>query len=155
MERALKIAFCIALPLGIGGLSGFLTASEISGWYETLQKPSFNPPNYIFGPVWTALYLLMGISLLMVWNTGTTARKRKALLAFVIQLTLNFLWSILFFRMHRVDLALADIVLLWIAILSMMVYFYGVRKIAAFLQIPYLLWVTFATALNTAILLLN
>ena len=154
MPRVLMFIFCVALPLLVGGVSGFLTVDEISGWYATLQKPSFNPPDYLFGPVWTALYCLMGISLYLVLREKG-ANKKHALLTFALQLILNFFWSLIFFNLHNVGLALADIILLWFCITDMIVTFYRINKTAGLLQIPYLLWVTFATALNAAILFLN
>ena len=154
MSRIIKLIVCIVLPLIIGGISGFLTVSEISGWYTALNKPSFNPPNYLFGPVWTLLYLLMGVSLFLVLEAKINS-KRNALVFFFVQLTLNFFWSILFFREHQVALALADIVALWLGILMTIVTFYKINRVAGLLQIPYLLWVSFATLLNASIFYLN
>ncbi len=154
MPRLLKLILCIALPMIVGGISGFVTVTEIPGWYTTLQKPSFNPPNYLFGPVWTTLYLAMGISLYLILS-AKDANKRNALLAFTLQLVLNFLWSIFFFKFHNVGLALADILLLWPCILAMIAFFYKLNKAAGLLQIPYLLWVTFASVLNASIFILN
>lgn len=154
MRRIITLIACIALPLIIGGISGFLTVSEISGWYTGLKKPSFNPPNYLFGPVWTVLYLLMGISLFLVLEAKVLI-KGKALTFFFVQLTLNFFWSIIFFKEHQVAMALADIAALWLCILMMIVTFYRISRVAGLLQIPYLLWVSFATLLNASILYLN
>ncbi len=154
MRRIITLIACIALPLIIGGISGFLTVSEISGWYTGLKKPSFNPPNYLFGPVWTVLYLLMGISLFLVLEAKVIS-KGKALTFFFVQLTLNFFWSIIFFKAHQVAMALADIAALWLCILMMIVTFYRISRVAGLLQIPYLLWVSFATLLNASILYLN
>ena len=154
MKKTGLLAVCIAIPLLTGGISGWLTAHEIKGWYAALQKPFFNPPNYVFGPVWTALYLAMGVSLYRVVR-HTSSYRQKAVTIFGIQLVLNFLWSIIFFKLHMVGLAAADIVLMWLAILAMIITFARMDKPAAWLQVPYLLWVSFATALNFAILHLN
>ncbi len=146
---------CMLLPLFVGGISGYATAAGIQDWYVTLHKPSFNPPNYLFGPVWTILYLLMGVSLFIIWRSNQGRKRREALKIFAIQITLNFLWSFLFFKFNLVGLALVDILMIWLTIVLMIVIFRRVNKIAAYLQIPYLLWVTFATTLNGAIWLLN
>ena len=146
---------CLLLPLIIGGISGLATASGIQSWYVTLHKPSFNPPNYLFSPVWSFLYILMGVSLYIIWINGKGKNRIDALRIFVIQLTLNFLWSFLFFKFNLIGVAMLDILLIWISIILMILFFSRVSKISAYLQIPYLLWVTFATILNGAIWLLN
>lgn len=146
---------CLLIPLAIGGISGFATATSITDWYVTLNKPTFNPPNYLFAPVWTLLYLLMGVSLFIIWRSSIGQNRTNALLIFAIQLTLNFLWSFLFFRFNLLAFALIEIVMLWISILLMIIIFKRISKLAAFLQIPYLLWVSFATILNSAIWVLN
>lgn len=146
---------CLLVPLAIGGISGYATASGVHDWYLTLHKPSFNPPNYLFGPVWTALYLLMGISLFIVWKSPAGLERRRGVIIFAIQITLNFLWSFLFFKFNLVSVALLDIVLIWVSILLMIILFSRISKVAAWLQIPYLLWVSFATILNGAIWMLN
>jgi tryptophan-rich sensory protein len=154
MKKLITFIACILLTLSVGGLSGYLTSTQIPGWYAGLQKPSFNPPNYLFGPVWTLLYLLMGISLFIVIRSGISG-KSKPIIIFATQLVLNFFWSIIFFNFHQVSLALVDILLLWLCIFIMIRSFYKINKAAGLMQIPYLLWVSFATALNTAILILN
>lgn len=154
MKKLITFIACILLTLSVGGLSGYLTSTQIPGWYAGLQKPSFNPPNYLFGPVWTLLYLLMGISLFIVIRSGISG-KSKPIIIFATQLVLNFFWSIIFFNFHQVSLALVDILLLWLCIFIMIRSFYKINKAAGLIQIPYLLWVSFATALNTAILILN
>jgi len=151
------IAFiiCLLIPLAIGGIAGFATATSITDWYITLNKPSFNPPNYLFAPVWTTLYTLMGISLFLVWKSPKSRDRNNALLIFALQLTLNFVWSFLFFKFNLLGVALVEIVLLWTSILMMIIFVRRISKLAAFIQVPYLLWVSFATILNTAIWLLN
>ena len=146
---------CLLIPLAIGGISGFATATSITDWYVTLNKPTFNPPNYLFAPVWTCLYALMGISLFLVWKSPKGRDLNNALLIFVLQLILNFAWSFLFFKFNLIGVALVEIVLLWTGILMMIIFLRRVSKLAAYLQIPYLLWVSFATILNTAIWILN
>ena len=155
-KNILKLIGCIVLAEVIGGASGFLIRNEITGWYTTLTKPSFNPPNWLFGPVWTTLYLLMGISLYMIIvNVPASKQKTAAIAVWGVQLFLNFWWSIIFFNFHRLDLAMAEIAVLWIMIVWMIIGFYKLKPAAGLLQIPYLLWVSFASALNLAILLLN
>jgi tryptophan-rich sensory protein len=155
LKNTLKLIGCVALTLAIGGISGFITKNDITGWYATLVKPGFNPPNYLFGPVWSLLYVLMGVSIYMVISTPPSSNRREGILIFAAQLFLNFWWSIIFFSIHRIDFALAEIVLLWLFILWMILAFLKLRPAAGYLMIPYLLWVSFATALNFAILRLN
>lgn len=152
--RWFKLVGCIALPLVVGGISGYVTVAQIPGWYAGLRKPFFNPPNYLFGPVWTVLYVLMGIGLYNILQAPKELRKNAQTL-FIIQMTFNFFWSLIFFGLHQVGLALLDILLLWATILMMIRAMYPINKFAALLQIPYILWVSFATVLNTAILILN
>ena len=155
MKSLFKLIGCIVLTMSIGGLSGYATLDGVTGWYTTLHKPAFNPPNYLFGPVWSLLYLLMGVSLFLILKAERSPARSKAIAAFTIQLVLNFFWSIIFFRFHAVGMALAEIVLMWVAILWMIVTFYRVNKIASLIQIPYIAWVSFATILNAAIFYLN
>jgi tryptophan-rich sensory protein len=151
----IALIICLALPLAVGSLSALATAKDLAEWYPELIKPSFNPPNSVFGPVWTVLYLLMGVSFYMVWNTSSGELRTKAFLVFGVQLFLNFWWSVFFFSFQRPDVALAEICLLWLAVLYMIFTFKGVKPLAAYLQIPYLLWISFATVLNEAIWTLN
>jgi tryptophan-rich sensory protein len=155
IKQALGLLACILLTMAVGGISGFATIDGVNGWYRTLSKPSFNPPNYLFGPVWSLLYILMGISLFLVLRAKPTAEKRKALGIFTAQLVLNFFWSILFFRFHQIGFAFAEIVLMWVFILWMIIAFRPLSKTASYLQLPYLAWVSFASVLNGAILYLN
>jgi tryptophan-rich sensory protein len=156
MNNILKLALSVALPLAVGALGSCYTIPEISGWYQTIQKPSWNPPNWIFGPVWTTLYVLMGIALYLVWKTpGNNNVKSIAVSFFMIQLGLNFFWSVIFFNQHRIGLALAEIVLLWIFILVTILSFSKVNKVAPWLLVPYISWVSFAMILNYSIWQLN
>jgi tryptophan-rich sensory protein len=150
-----KLLASIVLPLGIGAFAGMFTAEAVPEWFESLNKPSFSPPNWLFGPVWTALYLLMGISLFLIWKQNPSKERNLAILVFALQLALNLAWSFLFFYFHLIDFALVEIIVLWITIITMLVLFYKIKPLAAYINIPYLLWVTFATILNAAYYNLN
>lgn len=147
--KLLKLILSIGLCLGAGIVGSFFTISAIPNWYSTLNKPVFSPPNWIFGPVWTILYILMGISLYLVWQ------KKKIPSIFWVQLILNALWSIIFFGMQNPLLAMVDIIALWIAIILTIKAFYKISKPSVYLLIPYLLWVSFALILNYSIWVLN
>lgn len=151
----LKLIISLIIPMLLGSIAGLFTAQAVPEWYETLQQPSFNPPNWIFGPVWTTLYILMGISCYMIWRRTPSPERNLALLIYAVQLALNFAWSFLFFYFHLIDIALLEIVLLWLAIGVMLKHFYRLQPLAAYLNIPYFLWVSFATALNAAYFFLN
>ncbi len=150
----MKYLFAILICLAVGGVAGFVTIDAVKTWYLTLNKPSWNPPNYLFGPVWTTLYILMGIAWGIVWSSNAT-EKPRAMQFFIIQLVFNFFWSITFFGMHNILLALFDIVALWIMILLTIIVFNRINKTAAALLVPYILWVSFATVLNFSIWMLN
>ena len=154
MKKGTKLSLSILLPLIIGGISGYFTASNIESWYVNLNKPSFNPPNYLFGPVWTTLYILMGISFFLILNSAK-ANKNRLIAIYLFQLVLNFLWSFIFFKFHALGIAAIEIILLWFSILYMIIMFYKTNKWAALINIPYLLWVSFASVLNISIYLLN
>ncbi|MCR4322568.1 MAG: tryptophan-rich sensory protein [Candidatus Azambacteria bacterium] len=140
------------------GIIGFVfTAPAIPEWYAFIQKPVLTPPSWIFGPVWTALYLLMGIAAFVVWtriSTGLRERKR-ALVIFDVHLALNALWSILFFGFRNPGVALIEIIVLWLSILLTIFVFYKASRLAAVLLVPYILWVSFAVYLNYAVWVLN
>lgn len=150
MRKYLNIFYCVTICLAIGFLSGKVTQSSIETWYPHLKKPFFNPPNWVFAPVWTTLYILMGIAAGLIWNQFKENEKlvKKGLLYFFIQLGLNALWSILFFGLHNIALAGLEIVLLLLMIYETYVLFKSLNKIAGFLFIPYLVWVSFASILN-------
>lgn len=152
--KILKLLLSIGVCLGAGFIGSFFTIPSIPTWYVTLNKPFFSIPNWIFAPVWTILYILMGISLYLVWVSKSKARK-KAINLFFIQLGLNALWSILFFGMRSPGLALVDIVALWVVIFLTIQSFYPISRLAAYLLTPYILWVSFASVLNFSIMLLN
>jgi len=147
----LIVACVVSLSAGaIGSLAG------TNSWYATIEKPAFTPPDWVFGPVWTVLYLLMGVAAFLVWQRGLGLRMvRVALAWFLGQIVLNALWSPVFFGLHRVDLALVVIVLLWGALVVTMYWFFRVSRAAGLLLIPYLLWVSFAAVLNASIWWLN
>ena len=144
MKKGTKLSLSILLPLIIGGISGYFTASNIEHWYATLNKPTFNPPNYLFGPVWTSLYVLMGISFFLIWNSSKV-NKNKLISLYLFQLRLNFIWSFIFFKFHALGLAAIEIIILWLSILIMIIQFYKCNKWAGLINIPYLLWVSFAS----------
>ncbi|MFA5382405.1 MAG: TspO/MBR family protein [Candidatus Micrarchaeia archaeon] len=156
IKKILILIGFIFLCLLAGIIGSFFTASNIPTWYEGLNKPSFNPPNWLFGPVWTALYILMGISAYLIYSKGLKKKEIKfALSIFGIQLILNTLWSILFFGFKSPIFGLICILFLWVFILFTIKLFYKIDKKAAYLLIPYILWVSFATILNYFILILN
>lgn len=140
----------------VGIISTPFTFSAIPTWYTFLNKPSFSPPNWVFGPVWTLLYLLMGISAFLIWKHGFKKKRiKEALYYFVVQLFFNFIWSLLFFGLRSPILGLIDIIILWIFIVITIIKFSKTSKTAAYLLVPYLLWVSFATLLNYFIMILN
>jgi tryptophan-rich sensory protein len=151
LKAVLSISFCFVL----GSSGGLITINEIPGWYATLQKPSFNPPNWLFGPVWTALYIMMGVAFYLVWRTPPSAARKKALSAFLVQFALNCAWTPVFFALHQLGAALVVIVLMWTAILRTIFLFAPFSKTASWLLVPYISWVSFATLLNAAIWWLN
>lgn len=151
-----KIITASILCLGVGGLSGFATSDAIGGWYATLNKPSFNPPGWVFGPVWSVLYILMGISAGMIWNEGIAKPNvKKALIVFGIHMVLNGAWSIIFFGLKQPTWAFFEILILFASMIYFTRLFYGIKPRAAWLQIPYLLWVSFASVLNATIAWMN
>jgi tryptophan-rich sensory protein len=151
----MKLLYSLVITVGVGAIAGFATASNIDGWYATLSKPWFNPPNWIFGPAWTLLYILMGIALFLIWKQPASLYKSNSLWLFFIQLLLNFLWSFLFFYFHKIGLAFVDIVALLLFIILTIFSFSRLSKKAAWLMVPYVCWVSFATILNGAIYHLN
>jgi translocator protein len=156
MKDWMRFLISIALPLAIGGIAGLFTTSEINGWFQTLKKPSWQPPNWVFGPVWTALYVLMGIAFYLIWKSDVPVKKKRmAITLWLVQLVLNFFWSYIFFKKHQIDWALGEIVLLWVFILLTIFSFGRIRKLAAWLMVPYISWVTFATLLTMTIYRLN
>ena len=156
MNKIIRLIVSIIICQLAGIIGSFFTASSVSTWYPGLIKPSFNPPSWIFSPVWITLFVLMGISLYLVWEKGIEAKGvRPGLTVFGIQLVLNMFWSIIFFGLKAPTFAFIEIMILWAAILITILRFYKISKTAAYLLIPYLLWVSFAAVLNLAIAVLN
>jgi benzodiazapine receptor len=153
----LTLGAALALPQIVGGLGAVATTSSVSTWYKKLRKPSWTPPSWVFGPAWTTLYLLMGLASWLVLRRKQEDDEPVTTEAalYGTQLGLNLLWSILFFGLRRVDLALAEIAALWAAILATLVRFAKVRPVSGLLLVPYLAWTTFAAALNAAVWRLN
>ena len=146
----------LALPFVAGLIGSSVTTPAIPDWYAGLAKPSFSPPNWIFGPVWTTLYILMGIALFRVWRRAQDdMRARYAAWLFIAHFALNTLWSILFFGLQNPLYGLIDIVVLWVALVISVGWFWKIDRVAGWLLVPYLLWVSFATVLNAAIWYLN
>jgi tryptophan-rich sensory protein len=154
MNNTLKLIISILLPQLTGGLGALVTISSVGSWYQTINKPSFTPPSWLFGPAWTTLYLLMGIAMFLIWKSDHS-QKKTALWLFGIQLFLNGIWSPAFFGLESPILGLVVIVPLWVMILVCIKVFFPINKTAAYLMIPYLMWVSFATALNASIWYLN
>ena len=148
----LMLAGFLVVTFGVATVGGIATSGSLRSWYPTLTKPAWNPPGWVFGPVWTALYAMMAVAAWLVWRQAGWG---GPLAMFGVQLALNAAWSPLFFGLRRIDLALGDIVLLWAAIVATMVAFCKVTPAAGWLFVPYLLWVTFAAALNFALWRLN
>ena len=159
MKRSAKdilgLAVALAACYGAAALGGLFTAGAVQDWYPTLARPSWNPPAWVFGPVWTALYGMMAAAVWLVWLERHRRPGAAPLVLFGVQLALNAAWSPLFFALRRPDLAFADIVLLWLALVVTVWLFLKRRAAAGLLLVPYLLWVSFAAALNFTIWRLN
>ena len=161
INNTFKLIIAIVVSELAGIIGSVFTTPSIAGWYAGIVKPALNPPAWVFGPVWTTLFALMGIAAFIVWSSYAKATEDKkkgirlALILFGIQLVLNTLWSIIFFGLHSPGGALIEIIFLWLAILATIVTFYKISKPAAWLLLPYILWVSFAMYLNYAIWALN
>ncbi len=157
MNKYIKIVITVAICLTVGYLSSLVTQESIETWYPTIKKPSFNPPNWIFAPVWTLLFVLMGIAVGLVWDKYEENKElvKKGMLFFGIQLFFNALWSYLFFGLHNLLLASIEIILLLLLIFETYLIFKKLDKKISFLLIPYMLWVGFATILTITIYILN
>jgi len=156
LRRVIKLIVALAVCQIAGLVASLFTTPAFAGWYAALEKPGFTPPNWVFSPVWIGLFVLMAVAAFLVWNKGFSTKGVKTALAFFgIQLLLNVLWSILFFGCRSPFLALVEIVTLWLAIAVTILTFYRVSKPAAFMLVPYLLWVTFTATLSFAIFRLN
>ena len=155
MKKIVKFLISIFIPLIIGFLGSFFTSSSVNTWFTTINKPSFNPPSFLFAPVWTTLYILIGLSFYLVWEKNFGKEKQKVIGVYSLQLFLNLLWSLLFFGLQNPLLGLINIIVLWLVILANIILFFRVSKKASYLLVPYLLWVSFATILNFSIFILN
>ena len=151
----IALAVIMAVCFAVAGLGGAATSPEIPNWYQKLAKPSWTPPRWLFGPVWTVLYALMAVAAWLVWKRAGWQGSNGALTMFAIQLALNLAWSFIFFKYHLTGWAFAEIVLLWTAIAVTMAKFATVSMVAALLFVPYLVWVTYASALNFAVWRMN
>ena len=151
-----KLIVALLIPLIVGFLGSIATTSQIPTWYATLVKPLWAPPNWVFAPVWTTLFILMGLALYLVWRQGLERKDVKfAILIFGVQLVLNLLWSVVFFSFHAILGAFIVILILWIAIFANIIAFYVISKPAGILLVPYIIWVSIASYLNYTIYLLN
>jgi benzodiazapine receptor len=156
MTKVGRLILSVSACLLTGVLGSFATRDSITTWYAQLSRPSFTPPNSTFGVVWPVLYVMMGISVFLIWNVGIDRKRvRVALACFVLQLILNGLWTFIFFGWHLIGFALVEIVILWGAILVTIIAFWKESKPAAVLLLPYILWVSFAIVLNASLFLLN
>ena len=153
--RWISLAAWIALCFAVAGISGTWTAREVVTWYPTLNRPAIAPPNWVFGPVWSLLYLLMSIAAWQVWISAPSPMRTLGIGIFLLQLMLNFAWSWIFFKQHAIGMALLEVVVLWAAIAATIFVFRQVSTSSAWLLAPYLGWVTFATLLNAAYWRLN
>ncbi|MCE7985709.1 MAG: tryptophan-rich sensory protein [Caldilinea sp. CFX5] len=163
------LLLALIIPFTAATIGGVATNRSLFGWYRRLRKPTWNPPAWVFGPVWTALYLVMGIASWLVWRRGelsveeetaqdrhaTHAEVQGALTFYGLQLVLNSLWSVIFFGLRRIDLALVEVVALWTMLLVTLTRFYRIQPLAGLLLVPYQLWVTFAALLNLRVWQLN
>ncbi|WP_414468367.1 TspO/MBR family protein [Methanobacterium sp. ACI-7] len=155
-EEIPKLVISILIPLIVGFTSSFATLGSIPGFFDVLNKPSWTPPAWVFGPVWTTLYTLMGIALFLIWRKGLYRRDVKiAIIVFAVQLILNFFWTIIFFGFRSITGGLIEIIFLWVAILINIILFYRISKAAGLLLVPYIIWVTIASYLNYTLFLLN
>ncbi|PJA47451.1 TspO protein [Candidatus Uhrbacteria bacterium CG_4_9_14_3_um_filter_36_7] len=155
MKKTFKLLISLLIPQLAGGIGSFFTVGSVKDWYPVLVKHSLNPPAWIFGPVWTTLFILMGYALYLVWKDNSGKSKRLAYSAFGIQMVLNTFWSIIFFGLHSPGGAFIEIIFLLLAILATIIAFYKISKPAAWLLVPYITWVSFAMYLNYSIYVLN
>ncbi|MFA6549724.1 MAG: TspO/MBR family protein [Candidatus Margulisiibacteriota bacterium] len=155
LKNIIALVLFLLVPLAVGFLGSFVTISNIPTWYAGLNKPFFNPPNWLFGPAWTFLYITMGIAAFLVWKSEPSSARNTALIFFGIQLLLNAIWTPIFFGAHMLLLAFFELVLLWVFILLTIVKFSTVSLPAAWLLAPYVLWVSFASVLNFSVWWLN
>lgn len=154
-KRWLPLGLFILLAFAAAALGALATQTSVDSWYQTLRKPDWNPPSWIFGPVWTLLYVLMAVATWRAWLVGDTPTARRTVSLYSAQLTLNALWSILFFGMRRPGAALVEIVVLWALLVFILMRYWRIDRLAALLWTPYVAWVTFAAVLNATIWSIN
>ncbi len=154
-RQVVWLAGLVAVSFGAATVGAVFTSSSVGDWYQTLAKPSWNPPDWLFGPVWTLLYLLMAVSAWLVWRRGGWTASRRPLSLFAVQLALNVAWSGIFFGMRSPGLAFGEILVLWLAILATAASFWNRSAAAALLLAPYLAWTSFATCLNFVVWRMN
>ncbi len=156
MVKVLRLLLSLFITLSAAFIGSNFTTPSIAGWYANLKKPAFNPPNWVFGPVWTILFILMGVAFFLVWNRGFRKKSVKAsLFWFLVQLVLNVCWSLIFFTLKSPGLAFLELITLWVFILITIQKFVKVSRLAAYLLWPYIIWVSFAGILNFSIWWLN
>ena len=150
-----KLVVSLAVPLLAGFGSSVFTVNSISTWYAALNKPWFSPPNVLFAPVWTILYILMGLALFLIWRSPRNRTRDIGIALFAAQLAINVIWTLAFFGLQNTLYGVLTIIPLWILIAATIYQFYKVEKWASYLLVPYIVWVSIATALNASIYLLN
>ena len=154
-QDALGLSGFVFACLAVSAIGGLVTATSVGGWYATLSKPVFNPPGWVFAPVWTTLYVLMAVAAWRVWRGAHTTARQFALRVFALQLGLNLAWSFLFFGFQQIGLALAEILLLLSVVSFNTLLFWRIERFAGWLFVPYVFWVSFASVLNFSLWLLN
>jgi translocator protein len=156
MKNWLKLIISLVVPQAVAAGGAFFTVTGSGSWYQQINRPEWNPPGWVFGPVWTALYIMMGVAFYLVWKSDVAKGiKQKAMGLWIAQLIANFFWSFIFFGQQQIGLAFIEIVVLWILILLTIFAFARINKLAAWLLVPYISWVSFAAMLNFAIWQLN
>jgi translocator protein len=156
MKNWIKLVISLALPQIAGITAAIFTETGEGSWYRSIEKPDWNPPGWVFAPVWTTLYILMGIAFYLIWKSNAPQYQKKwAMTLWLVQLVFNFFWTIIFFNQHQIGWALVEMIGLWLLILSTIIAFARINKLAPWLLVPYISWVSFAALLNGAIWLLN
>lgn len=152
----MKLFISILIPVLVGAVAGLFTSSGVNSWYAIANKPWFNPPNWLFAPVWTVLYIMMGIAFFLIWRADSDKSiKQTAMIFFVAQLVLNFFWSLIFFKLQQTGWAFAEMSIMWLLILFTIIWFGKISSTASWLLVPYICWVSFALILNYSIWKLN
>ena len=155
MKKIVKLAVSLLIPLSAGFAGSFFTRASVDSWYREITKPAFNPPDWLFAPVWTLLYILMGISFFIIWNSKNTRDRKSAVYIFIFQIFLNFMWTVLFFGLRNPLAGLIEIILLQGLLAVNILKFRAISAAAGYLLYPYFLWTAFAAVLNFSIVILN